>query len=102
MHCCLVIHQKSPILQIMYHHTAFKTYLMEWASLVTQLVENPPAMQEPWVGKIPWRREWLASPVFWPGEFHGQRSLTGYIQSVHGVAKSLTQLSDIHFHHQLI
>ena len=26
---------------------------------------------DPWVGKIPWRREWLPTPVFWPGEFHG-------------------------------
>ena len=25
----------------------------------------------PWVGKIPWRRETLLTPVFWPGEFHG-------------------------------
>ena len=24
-----------------------------------------------WVGRIPWRREWLPTPVFWPGEFHG-------------------------------
>ena len=24
-----------------------------------------------WVGKIHWRREWLCTPVFWPGEFHG-------------------------------
>ena len=24
-----------------------------------------------WVGKIPWRRERLSTPVFWPGEFHG-------------------------------
>ena len=31
-----------------------------------------------WVGKIPWRREWLPTPVFLPGEFHGQRSLDGY------------------------
>ena len=23
-----------------------------------------------WVGKIPWRREWLPSPVLLPGEFH--------------------------------
>ena len=46
-----------------------------WASLVGQLVKNPPAMQEnwfdTWVGKIPWRRERLPTPVFWPGEFHG-------------------------------
>jgi len=31
-----------------------------------------------WVGKIPWRREWLPPPVFWPREFHEQRSLAGY------------------------
>ena len=29
-------------------------------------------------GKIPWRREWLPTLVFWPGEFHGQRSLADY------------------------
>jgi len=33
---------------------------------------------DPWVGKIPWRREWLPSPVFLPGEFHGLWSLVGY------------------------
>ena len=31
---------------------------------------------ESWVGKIPWRRERLPTPVFWPGGFHGvQRGL---------------------------
>ena len=30
------------------------------------------------VGKIPWRREWLPTPVFLPRESHGQRSLGGY------------------------
>ena len=35
-------------------------------------------MQVSWVGKIPWRREWLPTPVFLPGEFHAQRSLLGY------------------------
>ena len=29
-------------------------------------------------GKIPWRRSWQESPVFLPGESHGQRSLVGY------------------------
>ena len=33
---------------------------------------------DPWVGKIPWRRAWQPTPVFLPGEFHGQRSLAGY------------------------
>jgi len=27
---------------------------------------------------IPWRRECLPTPVFLPGESHGQRSLAGY------------------------
>ena len=33
---------------------------------------------DPWVRKIPWRRKWQPSPVFLPGEFHGQRSPAGY------------------------
>ena len=33
---------------------------------------------DPWVGKIPWRRAWQPTPVFLPGEYHGQRSLVGY------------------------
>ena len=45
-----------------------------WASLVAQLVKNPPAVRETWVQslgwQIPWRRERLSSPVSWPGEFH--------------------------------
>ena len=53
-----------------------------WASLVAQTVKNLPVMRETWVqswaGKIPWRREWLTTPVFWPGEFCGQRRLAGY------------------------
>ena len=32
----------------------------------------------PWVGKIPWRRKWQHSPIFLPGESHGERSLVGY------------------------
>ena len=36
------------------------------------MVKNLPGMQEtwfdPWVGRIPWRREWLPTPVFLPGE----------------------------------
>ena len=45
-----------------------------WASLVAQLVKNVPVMQETWVrslgGKIPWRRERLPTPVFWPRVFY--------------------------------
>ena len=49
-----------------------------WASLVAQLVKNPPAMQETWVGKVPWRRQRLTIPVLWPGEFHGLYSPWGH------------------------
>ena len=31
----------------------------------------------PWVGTIPWRRAGQSTPVFLPGESHGQRSLAG-------------------------
>ena len=46
-------------------------------------VKNQPANAgdvgfNPWVGKSPWRREWLPTLAFLPGEFHGQRSLVGY------------------------
>ena len=33
---------------------------------------------DPWVGKIPWRREWQPIPGFLPGKFHGQKSPVGY------------------------
>ena len=46
------------------------------------------------VGKIPWRREWLPTPVFLPGELHGQRSLAGYSPWGH---KELG-MTDSHFH----
>ena len=51
------------------------------ASLVVQTVKNLPTMHLPAVQEtlvpslIPWRREWLLTPVFLPGQFHGQRSL---------------------------
>ena len=51
-----------------------------WAPLITQLVKNPPAMQEIpvdfWVGKIHWRRDRLPIPVFlgFPGGSTGEES----------------------------
>ena len=44
---------------------------------------------DPWIRKISWRREWQPTPVFLPGEFHGQRNLGS---SVHRVTKSRTWL----------
>ena len=45
----------------------------------------------PGLGRFPWRREKLHTPVFWPGEFHG-------LYTVHVVTKSWTRLSDLHTH----
>ena len=52
--------------------------------MVAQMVKTKICLQcrragfHPRVGKIAWRREWLLTAVFLPGEFHGQRSLVGY------------------------
>ena len=62
--------------------------------VLSQLFNSPPPYQEalcwmvliiacrpgfhPWVGKIPWKRERLPTPVFWPGEFHGLCSQWGH------------------------
>ena len=46
------------------------------------VIKNPPARQETQVRSLGWddflERAWLPTPVFLPGEFHGQRSLAGY------------------------
>ena len=44
---------------------------------MAELVKNPTAMQDPWVGEISWRRERLPTPVFQPGEFQGLYSPWG-------------------------
>ena len=50
---------------------------------------------DPWVGKIPWRREGLPTPVFLPGEFHGQRILEGYSPWNHKESDMTKQLSPL-------
>ena len=53
-----------------------------WASLVAQTVKTLHAMWETrfqsLVWEDPWWRAWQPTPIFLPGESHGQRSLTGY------------------------
>ena len=60
---------------------------LTWASQVVLLVKNLPANAgdvrercsfDPKIGKIPWRRAWQPTPVFLPGDSHGQRNLAGY------------------------
>ena len=64
--------------------------LRVWVNLIawpdSSVVKNLPAHAgatgdagfNPWVRKLPWRRKWQHTPVFLPGESHGQRSLAGY------------------------
>ena len=70
---------------------------MYQASLVAQTVNNLPAVRKsgfnPWVREIPWKREWQPTPVFLPGEFHGQRSLVGYSPRAHKKSDTPAQLS---------
>ena len=56
-----------------------------WASLVAQLVKNPPATWETWVQSPDWEdpleKGKLPTPVFWPGEFYGLYSPWGLKES---------------------
>ena len=61
---------------------------------MAQLEKNLSTMGEtwfdPWVGKIPWRRERIPTPVFWPGESHGLYSPQGRRESDTAERLSLT------------
>ena len=67
-------------------HFSGYPFQYSWASPVALLVKDLPAMQrpgfDPWVGKIPWRRERLPTPIFCPGEFHGLYSQSVVSQRV--------------------
>ena len=64
-----------------------------WASLVSQLVKNMPAIWETWVQSLGWEdtleKGKATGSVLWPGEFRG---------TVHRIVKSRTLLRDFHFH----
>ena len=47
---------------------------------------------DPWIRKIPWRREWLPTPVFLPGK---SQDKAAWWAIVHGFAKSQTPLNDL-------
>ena len=58
------------------------TSFVNWVSLVAQMVKNLPAVQEIRVSSLgqedPLEKGMATTPVFLPGELHGQRSLVGY------------------------
>ena len=48
-----------------------------------------------WVRKIPWRRAWQPTPVFWLGESHDRGS---WWATIHSVTKSFTWLKQLSTH----
>ena len=63
-------------------------------SLVAQLVKNPPAMRETWVGSLscedPLEEGMQPTPVLLPVESHGQRTLGGWGGGLWGCKESDT------------
>ena len=63
----------------------------------THMVKNLPVMQKTQVRSLgqedPWRRNWQPTPVFLPGESHGQRSLVGYSPWGHKKLDTTEQLT---------
>ena len=55
----------------------------------------------PRLGRFPWRREQLPTSAFWPGEFHGQRSLAGYSPRCHKELDKTELLSFTHLNASL-
>ena len=51
----------------------------------------------PWIRKILWRKAWQPTPVFLPGESHGQNPMDSWA-TVHRVTKSGTQLRQLSTH----
>ena len=58
-----------------YVHVCIHMELPRWCNLPVQDMQET----QVWVGQIPWRRAQKPTPVFLPGESHGQRSPVGYI-----------------------
>ena len=66
--------QEDPLLKGMANHSSILG--LPWWLRIRLQCRRPEF--NPWVGKIPWRREWQFISVSLPGEFHGQKSLVGY------------------------
>ena len=49
----------------------------------------------PWVRKISWRKAWQPTPLFLPGESHGQRSLAGYSPQGHKELETLNEAEHV-------
>ena len=57
---------------------AWPTWAVRWPAWAVLCDVRICGCSRPWVGMIPWRREWLPIPVFLPRKSYGQRILLGY------------------------
>ena len=65
-----------------------------WASLLAQLVKNPPAVRETWVRSLGWEDPWEKGKATHSSISGLETSMDGI---VYRVTKSQTRLSDLHF-----
>ena len=72
---CVIRVYRACVLLCVYACTCLRSLVDQSSSICLQCRRTG---FDPWVGKIPWRTERLPTPVFLPGELHGQRSLVGY------------------------
>ena len=73
-----------------------------WASLVAELVNNPPIMQETWVWSLGWGdplEKGKATPVFWPREFHRLYSPWSHKES--GTTERLSLMTSVNINYLL-
>ena len=80
-------HHWWPVFKVLY----FPLGLPQWLSgkeSASQCRRRRRFWFDPWVRKIPWRRKWQPTPVYLPGESHGQRGLVAIVHGV-GLSKEL-------------
>ena len=70
---CKPFQEGSPSISIIYVFWA-----SQWLSGKESACQCRKHRFDPWVRKIPWRREWQSIPVFLSGKSHGQKSLAGH------------------------
>ena len=83
-----------------------QTLNLHWSSILHMIIgtsRKQPAWQyrrckRHRVGKNPWKREWQPTPVFLPGESHGQRSLLGYCPRGGRVRHDWSDLAHVRVH----
>ena len=68
----------SPLVLNLFQHQGLFLVLSWWLKWQRIHLQGRRPRFNPWVRKILWRREWVPTPVFLPGEFHGQRNLACY------------------------